>query len=130
MDKTKLLPLKPEHIDQVLEIERVSFPTPWSRESFLGELLQNSLAYYFACLQDDVLIGYAGMWIIIDEAHITNVAVHPDYRGKKLGEIMILHMMAEALKRGAYKMTVGLRKGYYTDTDEDAIIMWKDLTLD
>ncbi|MDD4753636.1 MAG: ribosomal protein S18-alanine N-acetyltransferase, partial [Desulfitobacteriaceae bacterium] len=137
MDKTKLLPLKPEHLDQVLEIERVSFPTPWSRESFLGELLQNALAYYFACFRDNMLIGYAGMWIIIDEAHITNVAVHPDFRGKKVGEILILHMMAEALKRGAYKMTlevrptndiaiklytrmgfesVGRRKGYYTDT--------------
>jgi ribosomal-protein-alanine N-acetyltransferase len=151
MDKTELRPLKQEHLDQVLEIERVSFPTPWSKESFLGELLQNSLAHYYACWRDNILIGYAGMWIIIDEAHITNVAVHPSYRRKKVGEIILLHMMAEALKRGAYKMTlevrpsnqealklysrlgfksVGRRKGYYTDTNEDAIIMWKDLTLD
>lgn len=148
-EKNGLLFLKPEDVDQVLEIERVAFPTPWSREAFMGELLQNSLAKYFGCWREGKLIGYAGMWLIIDEAHITNVAVHPDFRNQKVGEMIMLHLMAEALSRGAYKMTlevrpsnlparslyarmgfeaVGRRKGYYSDTNEDAIIMWKDLT--
>lgn len=147
--KLQLFRLQVQHVDQILEIEQVSFPTPWTKGSFLSELLENTLAYYYGCFQEDRLMGYAGMWIIIDEAHITNVAVHPDYRGKKVGEIIMLHMMTQALERGAYKMTlevrpsnitaqklyrrlgfesVGRRKGYYTDNQEDAIIMWKDLT--
>jgi len=150
-EKFHLAPLKPGHLDQVLKIERVSFPTPWSREAFLSELLQNSLAHYFTCFCGDELIGYGGMWIIVDEAHITNVAVHPDYRGQRVGEIIMLHLMAQAMERGAYKMTlevrpsnlsaqnlynrlgfeaVGRRKGYYTDTHEDAIIMWRNLISD
>lgn len=149
--KLQVVPLKTEHLDQVLDIERASFPTPWSRQSFLGELLHNNVAYYFGCISDEKMIGYAGMWIIIDEAHITNVAVHPNHRGQKIGHILMLHLMAQALERGVHKMTlevrpsniyaqklytclgfegVGRRKGYYSDNNEDAIIMWKDLILE
>ncbi|ATW25569.1 ribosomal protein S18-alanine N-acetyltransferase [Candidatus Formimonas warabiya] len=148
IDEIVFYPLKSEHLDQVLEIEQVSFPTPWSKQSFTSELLENALAYYCGCFLDGKLIGYGGMWVIIDEAHITNIAVHPYYRGKRVGEAVIFHLMAQAMAKGAYKMTlevrpsnisaqklylrlgfnaVGRRKGYYTDTKEDAIIMWKDL---
>ncbi|MGI6712133.1 MAG: ribosomal protein S18-alanine N-acetyltransferase [Bacillota bacterium] len=150
MEKISLLPLKPEDIDQVLSIEKVSFPTPWSRESILNELMYNSLAHYYACFRSDKLIGYGGMWIIIDEAHITTIAVHPDYRGRKIGAAIMLHLMAQAIEKGADKITlevrpsniaaerlysqlgfkaVGRRKGYYSDTKEDAIIMWKNLIV-
>lgn len=147
-EKIELRSLEIEEIDELLEIERVSFPTPWSREAFLSELLQNTLAHYFGCWRGDKLIGYAGMWLIIDEAHITNVAVHPDFRNQKVGEMIMRYLIATALSKGAFKMTlevrpsnfsaqalykrlgfesVGRRKGYYTDTNEDAIIMWMDL---
>jgi len=148
MEGIQFLPLKEEHLDQILKIEQVSFPTPWSRHSFMSEIKDNSLAYYCACMLDETVIGYGGMWIILDEAHVTNVAVHPAYRGKRIGEGIMLHLITKALAQGAYRMTlevrpsnlparklyqrlgfetVGRRKGYYTDTKEDAIIMWKTL---
>lgn len=148
LEQIDFLPLKEENLEELLKIERVSFPTPWSKQAFLSEINQNSLAYYCICLYHDQIIGYGGMWIIIDEAHVTNVAVHPDFRGQKVGEAIMMHLMGMALIKGAYRMTlevrpsnfsaqklyqrigfkaVGRRKGYYTDTKEDAIIMWKTL---
>jgi len=148
MGQVDFLPLEAEYLDDILEIEQVSFPTPWSKQAFLSELQQNSLAYYCVCMLNEKIIGYGGMWIIIDEAHITNVAVHPDYRRKKVGEALMLHLIAQALIKGALRMTLevrpsnisaqklyqrmgfeaaGRRRGYYTDTKEDAIIMWKTL---
>lgn len=140
--------MKEQHIGGVLQIERVSFPTPWSQQAFTYEITQNNFAYYVVALDEGQVLGYAGMWMVLDEAHITNVAVHPDQRGKKLGKALMLEMMRQALLRGAVRMTLevrpsnyvarqlyqalgfkekGLRKKYYTDTNEDAIIMWADL---
>lgn len=147
-DEFMIVPMREEHLEQVLAIEEVSFPTPWSRNSYLRELSDNQFAHYYVCLQGDRVVGYMGMWLIIDEAHITTIAVHPDYRGKYLGRFMLEELMARAAALGADKMTLevrlsnriaqrlyrrvgfvpaGIRKGYYTDTKEDAIIMWKHL---
>ncbi len=136
-----------EHLDQVLEIEKASFPTPWSRDAFKGEILQNDFAHYIVAVYDSAVIGYGGMWIILDEAHITNVAVRPDLRGKSIGKVLMLEIIRQAVVRGANSMTLevrpsnkaarklyhglgfierGLRKRYYSDTNEDAIIMWKE----
>jgi len=135
------------HLEQILAIEAVSFPTPWSRQAFVHELLDNDLASYVVALDGERVVGYAGMWIIIDEAHLTNVAVHPDYRGRGIGEGLLNELIRVAVNLGAERMTlevrvsnqvaqklyqrlgfrqIGLRKGYYSDTKEDAIIMWKD----
>ncbi|NLC77048.1 MAG: ribosomal protein S18-alanine N-acetyltransferase [Clostridia bacterium] len=143
-----IIPMQKEHLDQVLAIEKVSFPTPWSRNSYLRELSDNQFAHYYVCLQGEQVIGYMGMWIIIDEAHITTIAVHPDFRGQRLGKTLLEELMMRAVMLGADKITLevrpsnlpaqrlyrkvgfvpaGLRKGYYTDTKEDAIIMWKHL---
>jgi len=137
-------------LDQVLEIEESSFPTPWSKASFQGELEENDFANYLVLEIDGRVIGYAGMWLIFDEAHITNVAIHPRYRGQKWGEILMKQLMYRATALGADRITlevrpsntpanrlyrrlgfrpVGIRKGYYTDTGEDAIIMWKHLMV-
>lgn len=149
--KYEIKGMLPVHLDEVLAIERVSFPTPWSRQAFLGELNHNGFAVYFVCLQESRVIGYAGMWVIYGEAHITSIAVHPDYRGQKLGRALLEKLMQQAVKKGADRITlevrpsngpaqklyqemgfapVGVRKGYYTDTNEDAIIMWKRLFND
>lgn len=143
-----IAPMKQEHLEQVLAIEARSFPTPWSRQSYLGEIRDNQFAHYFVCLREGQVLGYGGMWLIVDEAHITTIAVHPEYRGRDLGKIILGDLMAKAIGLGADKITlevrisnlvaqklyqrmgfvpVGLRKGYYTDTQEDAIIMWKHL---
>jgi len=137
-----------EYLDGVLAIEKVSFPTPWTRNSFLNEIYNNDFAYYYVARAGQKVIGYAGLWIILDEAHVTNVAAHPDYRGRRLGEVLLKVLMREAVYLGADRMTLevrvsnrsarrlyerlgfvsaGVRKGYYNDNKEDAIIMWKHL---
>lgn len=144
MHPYRIEPMQAFHLDQVLQIERASFPTPWSRQAFLSEIHQNDFAHYYVCLSDGRVIGYAGMWVILDEAHITNVAVHPEYRGRRVGEALVRHLLGEARNLGADRMTlevrlsnlaaqrlyqklgfvpVGVRKGYYVDNNEDALLM-------
>ncbi|HHV79382.1 MAG TPA: ribosomal protein S18-alanine N-acetyltransferase [Firmicutes bacterium] len=145
--KARVAEMRLKDLDRVLEIEKLCYPTPWSKQSFLTELVQNEYAHYIVCQVEGKLVGYAGMWVILDEAHVTNVAVHPDYRGKGLGRLLMNELIERAKSRGARKMTLevrksntvaqglysslgfearGIRKGYYSDTHEDAIIMWKD----
>jgi tRNA threonylcarbamoyl adenosine modification protein YeaZ/ribosomal-protein-alanine acetyltransferase len=138
-----------EDIKQVCEIENLSFSMPWSRESFESEISQNNLARYIVAKVDGKIAAYGGMWIILDEAHITNIAVHPEYRGQKIGEKLVMALLQRAKENKAAGITLevrksniaarnlykklgfkdsGIRKGYYADTGEDAIIMWKELT--
>lgn len=137
-----------EHLDAVLEIEETSFPSPWSRSAFAYEILQNQFACYIVAVADEnVVVGYGGMWLILDEAHITNVAVHTDYRRNRIGGALMLELIKRAILKGTTRMTLevrpsnmaarrlyaalgfkdrGRRKRYYTDSNEDAIIMWQD----
>lgn len=134
-----------DDIDQVYEIEKWSFALPWTKESFRHEMENNDYAYYVIAETEDGIVGYCGMWLILDECHITNVAILPQERGKKYG----LKLMEEAIRiaksKGAGLMTLearvsnhaaqnlyrkmgfqngGIRKRYYTDNQEDAIVMW------
>jgi [ribosomal protein S18]-alanine N-acetyltransferase len=134
-------------IDAVLEVERQSFTTPWSRSAFEAEIDENDLACYLVVIRGDQLIGYGGMWIILDEAHVTNIAILPNYRGHGFGRKLLTELVACAWERGARRMTLevrasneraqylytemgfvrcGVRKGYYSDTREDALIMWRE----
>ncbi|MFZ5597601.1 MAG: ribosomal protein S18-alanine N-acetyltransferase [Bacillota bacterium] len=138
----------PGHLEQVLDIENKSFPTPWSYRSFMFEVTENDFSLYTVALVDGRVVGYSGMWIVLDEAHITNIAVHPDYRGKGYGRVLLEDLLGRAAVMGALKITLevrvsnhvartlyqsmgfiemGMRKKYYTDNDEDAIIMVLDL---
>lgn len=133
-------------IDQVLEVERKTFKTPWSKNAFEKEMNHNELAMYVVIQDDKRVFGYAGLWIIGDEGHITNVAVHPEYRKKGYGDKLIHKLIEEGKKRGinAYTLevrvsnkaaqnlyckygfeNVGIRPKYYEDNKEDAMIMWK-----
>lgn len=146
--KIELQNMSLEDIDQVYEIENLSFTTPWSRESFKSELLKNDLARYIVAKVDGKVAAYGGMWIVLDEAHITNIAVHPEYRGRKIGETLVKALLRTAKENKAADITLevrasndaarklykklgfkdgGRRKGYYEDTGEDAIIMWNEL---
>ncbi|MDF2923130.1 MAG: alanine acetyltransferase [Paenibacillaceae bacterium] len=141
-------PMKVDDIDFICEIEQEAFPTPWTPGAFHNELTNNHFAHYLVMEVDNAIAGYAGMWIIMDEAHITNIAVRTGYRGRKLGERLLLELRSHAGKHGAKRMTlevrvtnrvaqnlyeklgfrsVGVRKGYYTDNNEDALIMWADI---
>lgn len=133
----------------VLEVERHSFTVPWTDHAFHNELTNNLFARYIVIEHEGKIAGYAGMWTIVDESHVTNIAVHPDYRGKGWGAWLMRELIARALSLGMVKMTLevrvsntaaqqlyrkfgfepaGVRKGYYADNNEDALIMWSDLT--
>ncbi len=147
MSSFDIRPMTAADIDEVLEIERLCFPTPWSREAFRIEIEQNRCAHYFVAVCQDKIVGYGGMWVIIDEAHITNVAVHPSYRGRGIGEAIMRSLIEAAISLGAVRMTlevrvsnkiaqnlyeklgfraVGIRKRYYSNNNEDALIMWNE----
>ena len=135
-----------EHdVAEVLKIEHASFTLPWTEDAFKNEFTQNKFAVYMGLEDEGTLIGYCGVWIIVDEAHITNIALLPKYRGKKLGEALLTMVMETAREKGAKTMTLevrvtnhiaqslyrklgfqngGIRKNYYTDNQEDALVMW------
>lgn len=134
-----------DDLDEVMEVELKSFTVPWSKEAFFNELTKNQFAHYLIVEVDQRVVGYCGVWIIIDEAHITNIALLPEYRGMKLGEALMAKVMEQAREMGALRMTLevrvsneraqnlyrkfgfeegAIRKQYYTDNMEDAIVMW------
>lgn len=140
--------MKEEDIDQVLVIEHASFSTPWSKEAFYNELHKNRFALYLVLEDQGKVVGYCGTWIVIDEAHITNVAMLPEYRGKGLGEAIMKKLIEVAKEKGVITMTLevrvsnhvaqslyrklgfqdgGLRKNYYTDNQEDGLVMWVNI---
>lgn len=134
-----------EDVEQVFEIEKLSFTLPWTKDSFYYEMTTNENAYYVVAETEQGVVGYCGMWLVLDEAHVTNIAILPDERGKKLGERLMRAAMEAAKGQGAVLMTLearvsnepalnlyrklgfkngGIRKRYYTDNFEDAIVMW------
>jgi len=138
------------NLDAVLGIENLSFASPWSKNSFLYELQENKRAVYLAASEEERIIGYIGMWVILDEGHITNLAVHPDYRRHGVAWRLIETLTVTAADRGLARLTLevrrtnftaqqlylkagfvsaGVRPRYYKDNDEDALIMWKTLEI-
>lgn len=136
-----------DDIDNVLEVEKDSFSVPWSRESFLREIIENkNIALYLVAKIENKAVGYIGVWRILDEGHITNVAVHSDYRNMGIGGMLVSkllslckeidgissftlevrksNLIAQKLYRKFGFNDAGVRKGYYQDNNEDAIIMW------
>jgi ribosomal-protein-alanine N-acetyltransferase len=141
-------PMTVDDLEQVCEVEKKSFRIPWTREAFNNELTQNHFARYAVVETDDRVIGYCGMWMIVDEAHITNIALLPEYRGRGIGEHLLKDMIRLAQMLGCNRMTLevrvsnrlaqrlyekmgfvikGKRPKYYTDNMEDAYIMWVEL---
>ena len=137
------------HLDAVRAIERQCFTTPWSYHAFHSELTANDAAHYEVAKIDQTIVGYVGMWVVIDEGHITNLAVDPSYQRQGIGRRLMESVTAWAKRRGVIRMTlevrasnhkaqllyetmgyisVGFRLGYYIDNKEDAIIMWKELS--
>ncbi|TFD93688.1 ribosomal-protein-alanine N-acetyltransferase [Jeotgalibacillus sp. R-1-5s-1] len=135
-------------IDAVLKVEEASFSSPWSREAFENEMTINQFAKYLLLEVDGEVAGYCGVWLIMDEAHITNVAVVPELRGQKLGEKMMRQIMDILKESGATLLTLevrvsneiaqslyrklgfsngGIRRNYYSDNGEDAQVMWVNL---
>ena len=133
-----------EDVDAVHDIERQCFTIPWSRDAFLREVNENQCARYVLLKEDGVPVAYAGVWFVLDEGHITNIAVRPDRRRRGYGERVTRAMMqlcadsgmgyltlevrrsntaAQSLYRKLGFVEVGCRKRYYADTGEDALVM-------
>ncbi len=140
-----------DDISAVQLVENASFPIPWPANAFRHELTQNRNAHYIVAKEGDHIVGYAGLWLSLDEAHITTFAVLPDYRRRKIGERMLVALFDKSEKLGAEWLTLevrasnlpaqklyekygfrpaGIRRRYYSDNNEDAIIMWTDRLRD
>ena len=133
-----------EDLDEVQRIEEASFTTPWPPNAYRSELMTNRLASYLVARIDGRIVAYGGMWLMVDEAHITTFAVHPAWRRQRIGERLLLAFLDLAVARQAHEATlevrlsnlparrlyekygfrpVGLRTRYYSDDNEDALIM-------
>ncbi|MFJ8089960.1 ribosomal protein S18-alanine N-acetyltransferase [Lysinibacillus sp. NPDC095746] len=138
-----------EDVPAVYEIELATFPTPWTLDSFYYEVHENQYAHYVLAIdEDNNIIGFCGMWMVIDAAQITNVAVIEAARGRGIGEglmrevmriarvhtmevmsleVRVTNTVAQNLYRKLDFQDGGIRKGYYTDNGEDALVMWVNL---
>jgi ribosomal-protein-alanine N-acetyltransferase len=137
----------PKDLDQIVNIEKICFSLPWSKASFENEL-KNEYAYYQCAEESGKIAGYMGMWRIIDECHITNVAVLPEYRNRGIAgkliqkmveickcseissmtlEVRVSNIPAINLYKKFGFFSVGKRPNYYTKPAEDALIMWKEI---
>jgi len=144
MEQIFFRPMQKVDLSRVAELEKICFRSPWSYNALAGEL-KNDAAHYRVAEKSGIVIGYAGMWLILDEAHITNVAISPEERGFGYGRALMLTMMRLAVSLGAVDMTLevretnlaaqslyyalgfekaGIRKKYYSDTGESAYILW------
>ena len=143
-------PMRVSDIEPVSKIERNSFTTTWNAQAYVTELSNPAAAYSVAVVGDrnagtERVIGYGGLWVIMDEAHITTIAVVPDFRGRHIGDRLLCRMLGTAIEKGATRATLevrsgnevgiglykkygfvwaAIRKGYYADNNENADIMW------
>lgn len=138
--------MSPDDVDGIIAIEERAYGDHhWSKESFLNELSNELARYYSVFTKNGTLVGYAGCWHILDEAHITNIAISSDFRRRKYGEALLKRIIddcyLEKIKYITLEVRVsnipainlytkygfssfGTRKGYYQDNNEDALIMW------
>lgn len=137
-------PMTRADIDDVTNMERTCFRTPWTRGDFVGEL-KNRVAHYHVLTVDGERVGYGGMWVLYEEAHVTNICVMPAFRRQGLARRLMLSLMHTALALGAESMTLevretnlgaqslyaelgfvqnGRRPRYYSDTGEAALLLW------
>ncbi|MDY3279418.1 MAG: ribosomal protein S18-alanine N-acetyltransferase [Eubacteriales bacterium] len=147
MSETMIRRMTLADVDGVHAIEEATFPRPWTREDFVKEMTQNACARYLVAEQAGEIVGFAGAWIVLDEAHITNIAVARARRGQGVGKALTRGLLqyaanlgvvyatlevrrsngvAQGLYKGLGFVYVGLRKRYYEDNGEDAFIFCCD----
>lgn len=139
-------PMRSSDLDRVCGIEEEIFPCPWSRKSFEDELAADRCAFPWVVEKDGGVVGYMISWLVEDELHVGNIAVVPMLQGTGVGRTLFAHCLRAAIERGVTRATlevrvgnaraialyeshgfipVALRKGYYSDTGEDALVMLK-----
>lgn len=143
---------RPEDVKTLAVLDARCFASPWSEKSFEEDVVSNPLAFYLVAeTAQEEIIGYAGVWLIVDEGHITNVAVSPQHRRRGIAQAVLTHMFdicqrdfgierftlevrpsnapALMLYQGLGFQSVGRRRGYYEDNGEDALIMWRGVDI-
>jgi len=140
--------MEEQDLDAIMVLEHKCFTMPWSRNAFYNELHQNQYAHYLVLEENEQIIGYCGAWLVIDEAHITNIAILPTFQGRGLGEALLCEMIEQCREKGIERITLevrvsnivaqglykklgftegAIRKNYYSDNQEDAIVMWVNI---
>jgi len=141
----EVLPMRRRHLKAVIAIEQRIFPSPWSLGLYLSELSQPTTRAYYVARVGPEVVGYAGMMMVVGEAHVTNIGVMPEWQRHSVGRRLLLQLAREARHRSAQHLTLevrisnvgaqalyhefgfvpaGIRKNYYTEVNEDALIMW------
>ena len=142
----EIVPMTEEHLDDVVGLEEAPVYNPWRSSEFEREVKENKMAIYYVAVEAGRVIGYAGMWHVVMEGHITNVGVLQEARRKGVGSMLMEKIIEVAVEKKMEGITLevrmgnapaqalyhkfgfkaeGIRKNYYADTKEDAIIMWK-----
>ena len=141
--------MNPAHVAQIVELEKICFSDPWSEKSIASEL-DNKLAFWLVATEGDTVAGYIGSQTVMDETDMMNVAVHPDFRRRGIAEALVNGLVEELKNKGSHCLTlevrasnepakalygklgfvqVGLRKNYYRNPREDALILRKEWQL-
>lgn len=140
-----LVPMRRRHLRSILRIEAQVYPRPWSLSLFMSELALRASRAYFVARADGVVVGYAGLMFVGEDAHVTTIAVDPAYQGHRIATRLMSLLFREANRRSCQNLTLevrvsntraqevykrfgfkeaGLRKNYYAETNEDALVMW------
>ncbi len=140
-----IVPMKRRHLKSVVAIEQIVFPSPWSISLYLSELSQPSTRAYYVARSAGEVVGYAGLMIVVGEAHVTTIGVAEPWQRRGIGRMLLLTLARTAIERGAEAMSLevrvtntgaqamyhqfgfvpaGIRKNYYAEVHEDAIVMW------
>jgi len=143
----QLVPMRRRHLRSVLRIESQVYPRPWSLSLFMSELALRSTRAYLVARVEGSVVGYAGLMMTGDDGHVTTIAVDPVWHRHKIGTRLLLAVAREARRRGAANLTLevrmgnagaqamyrkfgfrpaGVRKNYYVESNEDALVMWAD----
>ncbi|WP_411954745.1 ribosomal protein S18-alanine N-acetyltransferase [Alkalibacillus sp. S2W] len=147
MSEVRVRKMEITDLDDVMDVERASFTSPWKRDAFEVDLVKNRFSYYLVLEKNDRIIGYCGVWIVLETAQITNIAILPSERGHRYGEKLFRQVLKLAKQIGAEELSlevrqsnhvaqkmyqkfglkiVGRREKYYPD-QEDAYVMWVNL---
>jgi [ribosomal protein S18]-alanine N-acetyltransferase len=141
----EIAPMRRRHLRSVLRIEAEVYPRPWSFSLFLSELALRTSRVYVVARCGDEIVGYAGLMLALEDAHVTTIAVDPEWHRRHVATRLLLHLAHAAQKRGSKNLTLevrvgnsaaqnmyrrfgfrpaGIRKNYYSETNEDALVMW------
>jgi len=142
--RVRIRPMLPEDVPHIIQIERMSFASSWQPEAFYRELSNPTACYLAAESPEGEVAGFVGMWVVVDESHITTLAVHPDWRHRGIGRRLLAGLLLEGVRRGARRATLEVRTSnaeaialyrqfgfrqvaiiarYYHDTNEDGLVM-------